>query len=98
MNTAIVWLLQFILPRRYWYRNFYLRSKHWRAIRRKKLESVGYRCEKSGIPMYSGTNQFTMLDVHHLTYDRLFRERLEDLQVLTRNAHMLEHGEDVRLK
>lgn len=83
MNTVIVWLLQWILPRRFWYRNLYLWSRHWREIRYVKLCSVDYHCARcKHKPSY---------DVHHLTYERIWHERLKDLQVLCRTCHQLEH-------
>lgn len=91
MNNLIVWLLRLILPRRFWYRNFYLRSRHWRMVRRAKLEAVKYKCEKCKVKKYNG-NGFIPLDVHHLTYRRIFHETLNDLQVLCRTCHKLEHS------
>lgn len=87
MNNILVWLLQFILPRRYWYRKFYLRSRHWREIRFIKFGAVGYACEVCRIKPYNGTH-----DVHHLTYARIWHERLNDLKVLCRKCHKLEHS------
>ena len=91
MNNLIVWLLRLILPRRFWYRNFYLRSRHWRMVRRAKLEAVKYKCEKCHNKPYF-VDEFTPLDVHHLTYRRIFHETLNDLQVLCRTWHKLEHS------
>jgi len=70
----------------------YLRSKKWAIKRKLKLLSVDFRCEKCG---YSGIDETIMektLDVHHLTYDRLGDENLEDLQVLCRDCHERTHG------
>lgn len=60
----------------------YMASARWAQKRAWKLEAVGHRCEKCGQSKYSG-----VLDVHHLTYDRLGHERLEDLQVLCKQCH-----------
>jgi 5-methylcytosine-specific restriction endonuclease McrA len=86
VNTFWVWLIRPLLDRRFWYREFYLRSRHWRAIRREKLEKAGYRCERCRLPLFVKEERLVM-DVHHLTYERLFHERLDDLQVLCRHCH-----------
>jgi len=69
--------------RRAWYREEYLRSAHWRARRERALQLAGYRCERCGAP--------APLDVHHLTYARIGRERDRDLRVLCRACHEDEH-------
>lgn len=62
----------------------YLKQKHWRDLRKVKIWASNYACEKCG----SGEN----LEVHHLTYVRIKRELLEDLQVLCGPCHAEEHG------
>jgi hypothetical protein len=57
----------------------YLNSREWKLKRIQKLNSVGHQCEACGETQY--------LDVHHLTYTRLYRERLSDLQALCRSCH-----------
>lgn len=69
--------------RRAWYREDYLRSAHWRARRERSLRLAGYRCERCGAP--------SPLDVHHLSYARIGRERDRDLRVLCRSCHDDEH-------
>lgn len=86
MNNFLVFLLQFILPRRVWYRKLYLRSRHWREIRYVKLGSVGYHCEKCRTHSERG------FDVHHLTYAHIWHERLNELQVLCRSCHKEQHA------
>jgi 5-methylcytosine-specific restriction endonuclease McrA len=88
MNNWIVWLLQFVLPRRFWYRKFYLRSNRWRNVRKIALfaHNACEKCHKIDIS----------LDVHHTRYyingaSILWRERLTDLQVLCRACHNKEH-------
>lgn len=85
MNDWWVWVCMFLLHRRWWYRNMYLRSTHWRDIRSVKLIKSGFRCSKCGVPMWRS------LDVHHLTYKNIWHEKLEDLQVLCRECHQKEH-------
>lgn len=91
MNNTLVKILRVLLPYRFfgpfWYRKFYLRSKHWRHVRRKKLESVKYKCNACG-----KVKSFTVLmNVHHLNYDRLFSERMKDLEVLCVKDHERKH-------
>lgn len=67
-----------------WYRKVYLRSVHWRFLRWKKgmwmrLFGGGVHCEKCG----SGSR----LQYHHITYERLGRERLSDLQIICNHCH-----------
>ena len=66
----------------------YLQTPHWQAAKRRKLSSVDWRCESCGAEW--GT---TALDVHHLTYERLGREKDEDLRVLCRACHQETHIE-----
>jgi len=68
-----------LTPQQIEYRNGYLRSEHWQEVRRKKLKQAGYKCEACG--------QKVKLDIHHLTYERLGKERLSDLQALCRPCH-----------
>lgn len=66
-----------------WY-GAYLRSRHWRRLRAAKLAEVGERCESCGIR--------GIVQIHHVTYERLRREELSDLQVLCRDCHNDAHG------
>jgi 5-methylcytosine-specific restriction endonuclease McrA len=89
MNTLLAKLLQYVLPRKYWYRKVYLRSNHWREIRRQKLREVGYKCANHDMVV-------DRLDVHHLHYydgfgSILFREKMDNLQVLCRTCHKEAH-------
>jgi len=93
MNTFLVWLLRLVLPRRFWYRRIYLWSTHWRELREKKIKQVKRRCEHCG--RLIAYNQ--VIHVHHKLYYRngksiLWREKLNDLQVLHEACHKLEHS------
>lgn len=66
------------------YREEYLQSDHWKAIRVEALERAEYRCQVCNNPHG--------LDVHHRTYERVGKERLADLTVLCRKCHDLFHG------
>jgi hypothetical protein len=68
-----------------WYPR-YLASPHWLALRKQVIERAMGFCEVCG-----GTE---CIQVHHLTYQRLRRERLEDLQALCRQCHKHAHGRD----
>jgi 5-methylcytosine-specific restriction endonuclease McrA len=62
----------------------YLQSPQWQAKRRKILHRAGYRCELC--------RKAKPLQVHHLTYERKFRERLGDLQAVCDRCHRRIHG------
>lgn len=61
----------------------HLQSPEWRVMRRLKLEDAGYRCQVC--------NGDELLQVHHRTYDRLGRERFQDLTVLCDACHAKHH-------
>lgn len=63
----------------------YLSSPEWRAFRRRALEEAGHRCS------WTSCNVGVKLHVHHVTYERLGRERLSDVLVLCDYHHMVEH-------
>jgi len=67
--------------RRVWYRNVYLRSAHWRARRARAIARAGGSCERCGKP--------GRLEVHHVTYERLGRERDRDLRALCHRCHQI---------
>lgn len=69
--------------------NDYLRSPQWRQKRQQLFEQRGKCCERCGLDMGElGISP----DVHHKTYDNLFNEPLEDLEVLCRPCHKKHHG------
>jgi len=71
--------------RRRWERFYrqYRRTWHWLRLRQKVWRRAGGVCERCG----STGN----LQVHHRTYARLGRERLEDLELLSGGCHLREH-------
>lgn len=72
------------------YRSQYLRSPEWREKRRQRLNLAKYRCEQCGAP--DGPPK-APLDVHHLAYDRLGNENIdEDLVALCRPCHEVVEG------
>ena len=65
-----------------WYAE-YLGSDHWKDVRARKLEAIGFCCESCSTKSY--------LQVHHLTYSRVGAERLGDLMVLCGRCHSFAH-------
>jgi 5-methylcytosine-specific restriction endonuclease McrA len=65
-------------------RQTYYASPEWHQRRALKLAEAGHRCQTCGT---IGT-----LQVHHLTYRRLGRERRSDLRVLCCGCHSRVHG------
>lgn len=64
----------------------YLQSQEWQTLRTTKLQESGYRCQLC--------NASGQLNVHHRTYDRVFKELLSDLIVLCRECHKKFHEID----
>lgn len=60
----------------------YLRSPEWRAKADAVLERDRGRCRRCDAAAE---------DVHHLTYERIFCEDLDDLIALCRTCHELDH-------
>jgi len=61
----------------------YLKSKEWASIRKSIIEDRK-RCERC----YAEND----LQVHHKTYENVFNEKDEDLELLCRHCHQKEHG------
>jgi len=65
----------------------YLKSEHWRTIRRLALEHYDYRCALC--------NDAGPLQVHHRTYeDGRYGEHLNDLVALCPTCHAKFHGKE----
>jgi hypothetical protein len=62
----------------------YLRTNHWKAVRRWRTAIARHRCEVD--PNHTG-----QLDVHHKTYLHLGCEPPEDLDVLCHDCHQAQH-------
>jgi 5-methylcytosine-specific restriction endonuclease McrA len=63
---------------------YYLQSDQWKTKRRKILQRAGYRCELC--------RKAKPLQIHHLTYERIFNERMDDLQAVCDRCHRRLHG------
>jgi hypothetical protein len=61
----------------------YLKSPEWQSVRQKKLAATGFCCDGCGAK--------TGLEIHHLTYSRVGRERMDDLMTLCRSCHGISH-------
>lgn len=65
----------------------YLRSDEWLDIRGRVLKRDKFRCRWSGKSARAGDP----LQVHHLTYERVGCEAMEDLITVCRSAHKAHH-------
>ncbi len=68
----------------------YLKSDSWKNKRDLILKRDRYRCVKC----FDDKN----LQIHHLTYDRLFMEKTDDLITLCATCHSKEHKINVKNK
>jgi len=57
----------------------YLRSEHWKKVRKEVLSSAGNRCQRCGSP--------GRLQVHHKTYENIGQEHVNDLLAVCRECH-----------
>lgn len=62
----------------------YLCSREWAEKREAVRDRCGGKCERCG--------RLPMDHVHHLTYERKYREKLEDLQASCKYCHEFAHG------
>jgi hypothetical protein len=69
----------------------YLKSEHWRGIRKLKLEECGNACEVCG-------EDGVRLDIHHKNYETLGHESLDDLAALCPYCHKDVHDVITSLK
>lgn len=63
----------------------YINSKEWKKKKQEVFNERGKECEQCGAQHY--------IHVHHLNYDNLGNENLEDLQILCYRCHMSKHDE-----
>lgn len=64
----------------------YLQSEAWKAKRKAALIRDGLRCQLCG--------HEKNLHVHHITYDRIYDEDLDDLITLCNECHSRLHGKN----
>lgn len=65
----------------------YLKSDEWVQLKIDLLQERGCKCERCNKP-----RKPTSLQVHHITYKRLYDELAADLILLCGGCHMKEHG------
>lgn len=70
------------------YRDFnnykaYLESDEWKAKRKERLEIDKYTCQECQTALYDDTAH-----VHHITYDSLYNEDMNDLVSLCHKCHV----------
>lgn len=70
---------------REWYRKVYLKSAHWRELKRLKLRE-NPKCQRCQHGVRA------QLDVHHINYRNIFDVGLDDLETLCRPCHNSEHA------
>lgn len=68
--------------KRSWYRTIYLKSEHWKNLKKEKFQNNPV-CEDCG-----GKKQ---LDCHHINYKNIFDVLLTDLKTLCRKCHVKEY-------
>jgi 5-methylcytosine-specific restriction endonuclease McrA len=68
----------------------YLMSAEWKAKREQLFELRGKQCEKCG--------STKTIQVHHIHYRNIFKERMDDLQVLCKRCHECVHKRMKRKK
>jgi len=65
----------------------YLKSGEWNHLKDLKLKLCKYKCD--------GCNESgRVMDVHHITYERIGMELLTDLVVYCRECHSKAHGNE----
>lgn len=69
--------------RKHWYHEEYLKSEWWAKMREERLKFDGYKCAWCGCK----ETKDNPLNVHHLSYDYLGCENVEDLTTLCRDCH-----------
>ena len=62
----------------------YMQSEKWRTLRFSRLMIAQYKCESCG--------SFHNLNLHHVTYERLTQEELEDVAILCEACHTKLHN------
>lgn len=74
-----------------WYDD-YLETDHWKEIRAQKVVAANGLCERCGEGAKRRGDRWIGLHVHHLNYDRVGCEFLDDLEALCIHCHQVAHG------
>lgn len=64
----------------------YLKSEKWKRLRLEVMKRDSFLCQKCKTER--------ACHVHHLTYERLGREKMEDLVSICLNCHIIEHNKN----
>jgi hypothetical protein len=86
----IIKQLEKVLPRKVWYRDYYLQSKHWKRFKAQIFKSAGRRCEECFRQSTPGA--LLPIDLHHLNYLNLWHETRKDVKILCRDCHKRKHN------
>lgn len=65
----------------------YIKSPEWHSLKIDIIQARGCKCERCNKKKHPAK-----LQLHHLTYERLFNEESQDLMLVCRRCHMKEHG------
>ena len=69
----------------------YIHSPRWKSLKDAVMRERGVSCERC-----NASGSITKVHLHHLTYERLGRERMEDVQLLCERCHGAMHpGKDI---
>lgn len=77
-----------------WWRKYstHLKSDKWKAFKLRIIAKRGAMCERCGTSGHS-----VRLDLHHISYTNVGREREEDVKLLCHRCHQLMHpGKELR--
>jgi len=72
----------------------YLATPHWQEFRKRVFAQQRERLGRNCCERCPKSAEETKLHVHHLTYERLGNENLEDVQIICGECHDKEHGRD----
>ena len=78
-------VLQWVMPRRAFYRRVYLFTDHWKRTAAEARVRAGHRCDRCG-----ARAGYRALECHHIVY-HLWHEKHIDIQVLCRSCHKKIH-------
>ena len=68
----------------------YLKSRHWWSLRYEVYKERDHRCERCG--------REKNLQVHHIIYDHIGKEPLEDLEIICSGCHKRHHKNERYLR
>ena len=81
-NNPLVYSSQFMSAQE---KQAHLRSDYWRNLKQERLTLANHQCE---VPGCCSTNRLVL---HHVTYESLGRERLNDVRAICQHHHQQIH-------